>query len=408
LEIFYVVSKIEPQESDSSGDEDEEDYGTVKETVQDSKKRRVYEQLVKNGFLSPDKDMHSNENFHGLSAWKLFEHRRKKKENPKLNDSDYKEYTDAFERFQSCLKTFSESSLKESVKRCCQKLISVLSRCLYFFIERANVLKQDRDAMIAMLKSIEAEEKILHRNIFIQIQKQKEEILEVMANDIEDLKDNAAEDARAFQYSEEFVVPAKDGFKFVKGAEAVNQFRMQIEQMVFNKVEKRVKDTLVRMFATRGEFLENLVKKVKTIEKEAFPIEHRSNAALATLYSNLVFCYEPDVDCKKGDLSIKRIIKHMVEWIKRLVKQPSAALHLGKVNVGDPEWKAKVALDTLSAIDLPRIGEEVVKTLNCHFNSCHERFGVELKKIIDVFTSGETLKDDQRKGKIIVFRRIQH
>jgi hypothetical protein len=284
-------------------------------------------------------------------------------------------------------------------------LISVLSRCLYFFIERANVLKQNRDATIAMLKSIGAEEKILHRNIFVQIQKQKEEILEVMANDIKDLKDDAAKDARAFQYSEEFVVPAKDGF--VKGAEAVNQCRMQIEQMVFNKVEKRVKDTLVRMFATRDEFLENLVNKVKRIEEEAFSEERRSNAASATLHSNLVFCYEPDVDCITTGWSIKRILQHMVVWIKSFFTRPLYTLR-GKVDVGNPEWKEKVAFETLDAIDLGRIGVELVKTLNDHFKSCHERFGVELKNIIDVFTSGETLKDDQRKGKIIVFRRIQH
>lgn len=399
LEIFFVVSKIEPKDSDSSDEEDEDDEedGSERETVQESKKRRVFEQLVKNGYLSPDKDRDSNENFHGLSAWKLYEYRRQIKKNPQLKDPNnvYKEYTDAFDRFQSCLKTFAESCLKGCVKIACQKLIAVLSRCLYFFIEKANLLKQNRDATLVMLKDIDKEVAILHRNVLQQVDKQKEEIKEVMASHIKALEKDVGETARSFSYSEEFIMLGKDGY--VSGTEAIKQCRTQIEQMVFNKVQKEIKTTLEAMFHTRDDFLKNLIEKMKTIEGEAFSEEEDFNSAAETLHSNLVVCYEPDYECNTGGWSFKRILKQIGEWIKNFFKRPVITMK-GKVKVGDPTWKEKLALDTLGAIDVSRIGEDLVKTLNTHFENCYGKFKVELKTIVEVLAKGETLKDDQRNG----------
>lgn len=400
LEIFFVVSKIEPQESDSSDEEDDDDEedGREKETVQESKKRRVFEQLVKNGYLSLDQARDSNENFHALSAWKLYEYRRKLKKNPDWRDPNnvYKEYTDGFDRFQSCLKTFAEASLKGSVRITCQKLIAVLSRCLYFFIEKANFLKQNRDASLKMLREIDRQVDILHENVLQGIHKQKDEIMELLGIHIESLKEDVSETARSFKYSEEFVMLAKDGY--VRGSEAVTQCLTQIEQMVFNKVQKEVKTTVGSMFRRRDDFIEELVKKMKTIEEEAFSGEEHSNTASTTLYSTLIVCYEPDIDCTSAGWSAKRILRQMVEWMKRFFTRPVTTL-TGKIKVGDPEWKEQKALETLGAIDVSRIGEGLVKTLETHFQTCYERFKAELKNIMEVLAKGETLKDDQRKGK---------
>jgi len=403
LDIFFVVSKIEPQEQDSSGEEEEEDEEDedeeFPETVQDNKKRRVFDQLVKNGFLSADEQsIHDHEYFHGLSAWKLSEYRRKKKRNPDWKDPHgaYKEYIDAFERFQSCLKSFSESSLKASVKRSCQTLILVLSRCLYYFIEKANNLKQNRDVTISMLKKIEEEEKTVHENIACQVVKQRDEIIEVMTEAIESLEEHVAEEATVFQYSEEFAVPIRDGF--VKGAEAVNQCRKQIEQMVFNNVHRCIKETLMKMFRTRDKFLEDLEERVKNIEKEAASEENRdfTDAASTTLHSNLVWCYEVDPKLQTN-WSIKQFLKTLQDILKRFALKPLDTIR-GRVNVGKPEWKRDTAVDTLKAINIPTVADGLVTNVKEHFEKYHNQFVEQFENILRVLKRGGTLKDDQRRG----------
>ena len=403
LDIFFVVSKIEPQEQDSSGEEEEEDEEDedeeFPETVQDNKKRRVFDQLVKNGFLSADEQsIHDHEYFHGLSAWKLSEYRRKKKRNPDWKDPHgaYKEYIDAFERFQSCLKSFSESSLKASVKRSCQTLILVLSRCLYYFIEKANNLKQNRDVTISMLKKIEEEEKTVHENIACQVVKQRDEIIEVMTEAIESLEEHVAEEATVFQYSEEFAVPIRDGF--VKGAEAVNQCRKQIEQMVFNNVHRCMKETLMKVFSTRDKFIEDLEERVKNIEKEAASEENHdfTDTASTTLHSNLVWCYEVDPKLQTN-WSIKQFLKTLQDILKRFALKPLDTIR-GRVNVGKPEWKRDTAVDTLKAINIPTVADGLVTNVKEHFEKYHNQFVEQFENILRVLKRGGTLKDDQRRG----------
>ncbi|KXJ21152.1 dual serine/threonine and tyrosine protein kinase [Exaiptasia diaphana] len=397
LDIFFVVSKIEPQEEDSSDEEEEEDdEDDDYESVQDNKKRRVFEQLVKNGLLTDDKEIKDQEYFHGLSAWKLSEYRRKKRKNPDWNDphKSYKEYIDAFERFQSCLKNFSDTSLKASTRRSCQTLISVLQRCLYFFIEKANSLKQNRDSVIAMLNRIEEEEKLVHDNVAQQVEKHKSEIVDVMVQAIDDLKGTVPQEARTFQYGEEFSLPIRDGF--VKSKEAVSQCRKQIQQLVFNAVFKRIEVTLMKMFSTRDNFFEELEQRVKTIEEEAALDETTTYEASAALHNNLVKCYQVNPDIRSNGFSWEKLFKKFREILVAFLKHPRATI-TGKVKVGDPEWKSKTALETISEINVPQVATELIKSLKSHFESCHNQFIEQLKNILRVLRRGGTLKDEQRK-----------
>lgn len=404
LDIFYVVSKIEPQEQDSSGEEEEEDDDDDDdedyESVQDNKKRRVFEQLVKNGLLSDEKPIKDQDYFHGLSAWKLSEYRRRKRKNPDWNDphKSYKEYIDAFDRFHSCLKTFSETSLKGTTRRSCQTLISVLQRCLYFFIEKANHLKQNRDSVIAMLKRIEEEEKLVHHNVAQQVERQKSEIVDVMVQAINDLKDTVEKDARKFQYGEEFTVPIRDGF--VKSKEAINQCRKQIQQMVFNAVFKRIEETLLKIFSTRDNFFEELEQRVKKIEEEAALDDTTTYGASAALHSNLIKCYELNPQIRNYGLSWDKLFQKFKEIMVGLFKHPIATI-TGKVKVGDPEWKSQIAMETITGINVPQVATELIKSLKTHFDSCHTQFTEQLQNILRVLRRGGTLKDEQRRGKEI-------
>jgi len=410
LDIFYVVSKIEPQDQDSSDEEDEEeddsdDDGSPhspKETVQESKKRRVFEQLVKNGLIIDQKPMNEHEYFHGVSVWKLSEYRSKKKKYPNWTDPDnkYKEYTDAFERFQSCLKTFSESSLKANVNRSCQTLISVLSRCLYYFIEKANSLKQHRDETLSTLEKIEYAENLVHNNVLERIERQRLEVIDVMKEAVHDLKESVAKKASTFQYSEEF--PIRDGY--VQGKEALEHCRKQIETMVFNAVYKEIKQTLLQMFCSRDNFYEDLKQRVEAIEKEAASDENAAFGASQALTDILIRCFQVDQPLRAELTSsekIKKATNAFWEALKKVFKSPwktTKEVFSGKVRVGQPEWKSKTAVDILTSIKVSDVANALVEKLKTHFQTCHDQFKETLRNIVKVFRQGETLKDEQRKG----------
>jgi len=152
-----VVSKLEPEDRAESSDEDE-DLGasasartkTQELEVQSRKKHRVYERLVKNGFLTaePGVTMDENERFHGLSAWRIQRYNEMKENNPQAPSDEFAEYIESFKRFQDSLKKFAEESLRARVEHVCKILIRVLSRCLDFFIKKANVLKTGKKQML--------------------------------------------------------------------------------------------------------------------------------------------------------------------------------------------------------------------------------------------------------------------
>ncbi|KAJ7373450.1 hypothetical protein OS493_013045 [Desmophyllum pertusum] len=128
LPIFFVVSKLEPEDrTESSDDEDDEPSASAqsgkkhRETeVQSRKKQRVYEWLVKHGHLSGDTLMEQNERFHGLSAWRIQQYHEMKKTKPKAPSDAFTGYIEAFDRFQNSLKDFAEESLRTRVEHVCQ------------------------------------------------------------------------------------------------------------------------------------------------------------------------------------------------------------------------------------------------------------------------------------------------
>ena len=141
LSIFFVVSKLEPEDRTESSDEDDEPRGHAAPVkarkkreleVQNRKKTRVYERLVKNGHFPSGLPMNQNERFHGLSAWRIQQYHALKKRNPEASSEEFTDYTQAFERFQNSLKEFTEESLRARVKCVCKTLVRVLSRCLDF------------------------------------------------------------------------------------------------------------------------------------------------------------------------------------------------------------------------------------------------------------------------------------
>ena len=182
LQIFFVVSKLEPEDHAESSDEDGEagqdasaSLFEQEEKAQERKKARVYQRLVQHGYFSeesfPIRCMDENDRFHGLSAWRLQRYNEMKKNNPNAPTGEFKGYIDAFERFQNSLKKFAEESLRERVEKVCQVLIRVLSRCLDFFIQKANLLKKGQKLMMTTLDTLLREEQEVHNTITGSLEK---------------------------------------------------------------------------------------------------------------------------------------------------------------------------------------------------------------------------------------------
>ncbi|EDO49816.1 predicted protein, partial [Nematostella vectensis] len=405
--VIYVVDghnllSSSPAKTDSSDEESDDDDNdeSVKqaEPVQESKKRKVYDKLVKKGFIIPcegGRDAHPN--FHGLSAWRIGEFNKRMKMNPAWDDSEglFKEYMDAFHRLHTCLHDFTKSSLTACVENTCNTLTSVLSRCLSFFIKKANFLKQGKKETMVMINRIRQEELTVHENILRQIEKQRLDITEVVSDGILEIKSNVLEEARTFQYSElDFVIPANG---WVHGAKAVTECRDQIWEMVFNKVRQRISSTLMAMFSHRDEFLVELENRIKKIEQEAFPDGRRSTAGV-TIHLMLVNCYEVSRSNFRF-WATKTIITRLVDFLKRLFKFPLDVIR-GKVKVGDMEWKERQASVAIEAIDVAKLVEHLMQKLLERFDECHSIFNDELDKVMAVFKQGQTLKDSQRQDGI--------
>ena len=246
LPIFFVVSKLEPEDRAESSEEDEEASASARKKileleVQSRKKHRVYEKLVKYGHISaePGVTMDENERFHGLSAWRIQRYKEMKERDPNASTDEFTEYIEAFRRFQDSLKKFAEECLRSRVEHVCQILIRVLSRCLDFFIQKANVLKKDKKLMMKTLQTLLQEEQEVHDNICNSLDSKSKEIQDLLSDAFADAQGGILKEAENFEYVlTELNIP-QDGF--VKEKAAVAHCHDQLQRMVINKLQGEVK-----------------------------------------------------------------------------------------------------------------------------------------------------------------------
>ena len=394
LDVLYVVSKIDPEERLSSDEED----GEV-ERVQDSKKKRVLEKLIKHGFLSAD-DLRSKERFHGLSAWKIHKWNQLKKENPEWDDPDYMEYIRDFEHFKRCLQSFYEARLRAEIEKAAMKLIGVLSRCLDFFIKKANVLLKDNEAIRVMLKTAQEEEETLHEGIIRDLENRHKEIAEVIQETVEEAKEEILKEAGVFEYDNEKITGlTTDGY--VSSGTAKKQCQLQICNMATNKLQAKIIEKLQHMFASRDQFLKELEERIKKLEEETRKSDDSPSTAAHAIAQSLVTCYDVQV---KPTITFSGLLRSFCRefiriWRNILRRDLSEILFSlkGRLRVGDAEWKKEIARKGLAAVNPDEIAKDLIKGLKKHFVGCHKTFASEIGKITDLFQVGETLKDDQRK-----------
>jgi len=407
LPIFFVVSKLEPEDRQESPDEDEDQEASAsarKKTeleVQSRKKQRVWDRLVKYGHLSEKSRMDENERFHGLSAWRVQRYNEMKKRDPTASSDEFTEYIQAFKRFQDSLTKFAEESLRARVEHVCQILIRVLSRCLDFFIQKANVLKKGKRLMIKTLQDLLKEEGEVHGNICSSLDQQLEEIQEILTGAFNDARSGILKEAEKFEYVlTEFSIP-QDGVVSQKAA--VAHCQDQLQRMVINKLQGEVKLLLSMMFRSRELFFNELKERIERIEEEIAADGEIPSAALA-LGRSLLSSYEAHITLRKIN-GIESFIKKVATWFYEVICDPVHVIAntvRGKVEVGSKEWKKKIASNTLARVESSQIATEVVRSLKEHFCACHEEFTGEIKKVQDLFDRGETTSDEQR-GKVLEF-----
>lgn len=400
LQIFFVVSKLEPEDRIESSDEEGEPSRTVsarleeKANVQERKKKRVYERLVKHGYFSEEslQAMDQNERFHGLSAWKIQRYNEIKKTNPNAAPGELIAYIQAFDRFQDCLKKFAEESLRERVEKVCQVLIRVLSRCLDFFIRKANVLKKGQQQMMKTLHVLLEQELQVHTNIIGNLEKDSTEIKDLLSEAISGARDGILQEAALFEYAlTEYQIPS-DGIVSEKAA--IAHCKGQLQQMVVNKLQGEIKEKLKMMFRSRELFVTEMKNRIEQIEEEQASGGEISAAALA-LGKSLLSSYDAEISFANRDGVVLRFIK----WFRDFVSDPIETLLssiTGKVQVGSAEWKTKVASNVLNKVDPTKMAEEIISGLKQHFTTNHNEFIAEIKKVQGLFQRGETIKDEQR------------
>ena len=408
LPIFFVVNKLEPEDREESPDEDEEASASARKKkeseVQSRKKQRVYERLVKHGHLSeePGVTMDQNERFHGLSAWRVQRYNEMLKRNPNASSDEFTEYIEAFKRFQDSLKRFAEESLRARIEQVCQILIRVLSRCLDFFIQKANVLKKGKRLMMKTLHSLLEEEREVHDNICSGLDDKPQEVQEVLTGAFKNAQDGILKEAEKFEYVlTEFNIP-QDGFVTQKAA--IAHCHDQLQRMVINKLQGEIKLTLNMMFRSRELFFTQLKERIERIEEEiAADSEEIPSAALA-LGRTLLSSYEARITLSKRD-GIQSFIKKVATWFYEVICDPINVIMntvTGKVEVGSKKWKTKVASKALARVDPSKMAMEIVSNLKEHFCACHDEFTGEIKKVQDLFERGETTSDEQRE-KVLEF-----
>ncbi|KAL9965129.1 hypothetical protein ACROYT_G028884 [Oculina patagonica] len=409
LPIFFVVSKLEPEDRTESSDEDEEPGGSSRSRIRESevqsrKKLRVYERLVKHGFLSAENgvDMDQNERFHGLSAWRIQTYNEMKKKNPNASSDDFSGYTEAFDRFQESLKKFAEESLRARVEQVCQILIRVLSRCLDFFIQTANVLKKGKKLMEKTLQTLLQEEREVHDNISRNLDEKANHIQDLLTETFNGAHDGILKEAEKFEYVlTDFTIPQSG---FVTQKAAVGHCQDQLQRMVVNKLQGEVKEKLSMMFHSRDLFVTQLKERIEQVEKEITGDREVPSAALA-LGKSLLSSYEAQITFGKQDGAILRFIKKLAIWFYDAICDPIDTIVntvTGKVEVGSSKWKTKVASNVLKKVDPSKMAKEIVTNLKAHFCTCHEEFTGEINKVQDLFSRGETISDEQR-GKVLEF-----
>ena len=408
--IFFVVSKVEPEDRTESSDEDDESSrhaASVKtrktereqeRELQERKKTRVYERLVKNGHFSSQLPMNQNEQFHGLSAWRIHKYRAMKKKNPEASFEEFTDYTEAFERFQNSLKKFAEESLRARVECVCKTLVRVLSRCLDFFIQKANVLKSGKKQILKTLERLLHEEQQVHENVIRDLQDEKRAmyIQELLSDAINGAKDDILKEAGDFEYVlTKFSIPSNG---HVKEKAAVTCCQDQIERMVVNKLQGEIKQTLTMIFRSRDLFLVHLKDDVEQIQREITRDNEIPSAAIA-LGKSLLSSYEAQITFSQRDRAFSRFIKKSIGWIYKAICNPIDTLVKtisGEVPVGSKKWKTNVASDVLAKVDPSDMAQTITTSLKQHFCKCHKEFTGEIEKVQGLFDRGQTIKDMKR------------
>ena len=391
LPIFFVVSKLEPEDRTESSDEDDETSSCAQSTkkkrefeVQSRKKQRVYDRLVKHGHLSSEVDMNQNERFHGLSAWRIQQYYKATKKNPNNCSDAFTDYIEAFARFQNCLKKFAEESLRARVEHVCQILIRVLSRCLDFFIQKANILKKDKKLILKTLETLLQEEQEVHDNISRSLDEKAKDIQELLNGTIDAACDGILKEAKNFEYvSTEFTIP-QDGF--VTQKEAVAYCRDQLQRMVVNKLQGEIREKLSMMFRSRDLFLTHLKDRIEQIQNEIVAKGDIPSSALA-LGNSLLSSYQAQITYSKNDGTALRFVKKFAAWFYDVICDRGETFVntvTGKVQVVSKKWKKEVVSNVLKRVDRSELAKEIVSGLQQHFNSCHEEFTGEIRKVQDL------------------------
>lgn len=411
MQIFFVVSKLEPEDRAESSDEDDESGPSTSTRsakkdaeLQRRKKKRVYERLVKHGYFPAEsgQTMDENERFHGLSAWRIQRYKEMKKREPSAPAGEFTSYIEAFDRFHNSLKKFAEESLRERVEKVCQVLIRVLSRCLDFFIQKANMLKKGQQLMMKTLEVFLQQELEVHTNIVRNLEDKSTDIKDLLSEAFDGARDGILQEAAEFEYAlTEYAIP-RDGFVSEKAAVAL--CKDQLQRMVVNKLQGEIKERLNMMFRSRDVFVIQMKERIEQIEEEVAVGGEIPSAALA-LGRSLLSSYEAQISFAKRDGVVSRFIKTFATWFYDFIRDPIDTIittFKGKVQVGSSSWKKDVASAVLKKVDPSKMVEEIISSLRQHLTTNHDEFVGEIKKVQGLFHRGETIKDEQRQ-KILEF-----
>ncbi|XP_064632501.1 uncharacterized protein LOC135490870 [Lineus longissimus] len=210
--IFFVVSKLDCNEeadtSESSYDDEEDDDDDDREErvkQQENKiMQMVFNRLCREGILDKDIKMEECDRIYGLSAWRIKEDRRLRREleQSKKKKRPANRFTTAFEVFKRQLVRFSKVQLNYFVETAAETLAKIHQGCINFFIDEANRIYNDNSSYDTFILNVREREDRLVKELKAKIEEEQGPITGRIRKFLLGIKSKVVSDAGMYPYKD--------------------------------------------------------------------------------------------------------------------------------------------------------------------------------------------------------------
>ncbi|XP_070553790.1 dual serine/threonine and tyrosine protein kinase-like [Ptychodera flava] len=370
--IFYVVTKVDKDEDEDDDDEEEDEMDVVIE-----KKTRAYNSLVREGFLPGRERMEDCKLFHGISSWRVKEYR-------KSGDRDKQVFMDDYDRFRRCMCEFVYEQLSAVTTSASTVLLASHSKCLDFFIGRANQSKTRPKELTQLLEECSDKESRIHHRMMGRVSNRKGALEKTIARNIENQKSDILSSAKSFKFKD--IDISREGL--VKSDEMAKRCTEQIESLVISMLTTNITACLSKEFGEEDSIMGDLALAVKELE-DFDPDAEFSLSELLRQCTMASYKVENAITLEKAKWG--SAMRNLFRNTLNAFRHPISAMR-GQQRVDD-KWKKSVAEDILGRVNAKAIAEKVITQGKDHLHACHFKFleaAKDLQRVLKIaFQTGD-------------------